>query len=74
MERTQCYRIINEACKETGFDYKVGTHTLRKTFGYYHYKKFIDVAVFQIIFENLSGSKSKINEISDADVLFDIWE
>lgn len=37
MERTQCYRIINSACKKAGVDYKVGTHTLRKTFGYHHY-------------------------------------
>lgn len=54
MERTQCYRIINEACKEAGIDYKVGTHTLRKTFGYHHYQKFKDVAVLQKIFNHYS--------------------
>lgn len=52
MERTQCYRIINHACKLAGVDYKIGTHTLRKTFGYHHYKKFKDVAILQKIFNH----------------------
>lgn len=30
MERTQCYRIINNVCKKVGISYNVGTHTLRK--------------------------------------------
>ena len=47
MERTQCYRIINSACEKAGVDYKVGTHTLRKTFGYHHYQKFNDVVVLK---------------------------
>lgn len=33
LERTQCYRILNDVCNKVGIDYKVGTHTLRKTFG-----------------------------------------
>lgn len=52
MERTQCYRIINKACKKAGVNYKIGTHTLRKTFGYHHYKKFKDVAILQKIFNH----------------------
>jgi integrase len=54
MERTQCYRIIRDVCKEAGIEYKVGTHTLRKTFGYHHYQKFHDVAVLQKIFNHYS--------------------
>lgn len=54
MERTQCYRIINEACKSAGINYKVGTHTMRKTFGYHHYQKFKDAAVLQKIFNHYS--------------------
>lgn len=54
MERTQCYRIINLACREVGVDYKIGTHTLRKTFGYHHYQKFKDVVVLQKIFNHYS--------------------
>ena len=54
MERTQCYRIINKACRIAGIEYKVGTHTLRKTFGYHHYKKFKDVVMLQKIFNHSS--------------------
>lgn len=56
MERTQCYRIINKACKKAGVNYKIGTHTLRKTFGYHHYKKFKDVAILQKIFNHSAPS------------------
>ena len=54
MERTQCYCILNDVCKKVGIDYKVGTHTLRKTFGHHHYKKFKDVAILQKIFNHSS--------------------
>lgn len=54
MKRTQCYRIINKVCRDAGVEYKVGTHTLRKTFGYHHYQKFKDVAVLQKIFNHYS--------------------
>lgn len=54
MERTQCWRILNEACKKAGIDYKIGTHTLRKTFGYHHYKKYKDIALLQKIFNHSS--------------------
>ncbi len=54
MERTQCYRIVNSACKKAGINCKVGTHTLRKTFGYHHYQKFRDVAMLQKIFNHSS--------------------
>ena len=46
MERTQCWRILNEACRKAGIDYKIGTHTLRKTFGYHHYKKYKDIVLY----------------------------
>lgn len=52
MERTQCYRIINMACKKAGIQYKIGTHTLRKTFGYHHYQKYKDVVMLQKIFNH----------------------
>lgn len=54
MERTQCYRILNKASKEAGLDFKIGTHSLRKTFGYHHYKKFKDIAMLQKIFNHSS--------------------
>jgi len=54
MERTQCYRIINHACRQAGLEYKVGTHTMRKSFGYHAYKQYKDVALLQKIFSHSS--------------------
>ena len=54
MERTQYYRILNRACEKAGIDSRIGTHTLRKTFGYHHYQKFRDVAILQKIFNHSS--------------------
>lgn len=45
--RQQAYRIIREACEACGIKTSVGTHTLRKTFGYHHYQKNKDIAMLQ---------------------------
>ena len=50
LSRTQAYRIINQAARKAGIDttlHPIGTHTLRKTFGYYAYKKTDDITVIQ---------------------------
>ena len=54
LDRISAYRIINNACKNLGIKENVGTHTLRKTFGYHFYKKFKDVAMLQKIFNHES--------------------
>jgi integrase len=54
LDRVQAYRIINDACTLAGLNYKVGTHTLRKTFGYHHYQQYKDVAMLQKIFNHSS--------------------
>ena len=54
MDRFTAYRIIRKSCKLAGLPEKVGTHTMRKTFGYHHYQKFKDVAVLQKIFNHYS--------------------
>lgn len=54
LDRTNAYRMINRVCKEAGIDTNIGTHTLRKTFGYHHYKKFKDVVILQKIFNHSS--------------------
>ena len=54
LERVAAYKIINAACKEAGLEERVGTHTLRKTFGYHHYQKFKDVVMLQKIFNHYS--------------------
>ena len=54
LERFAAYHIIKDACKKAGIKSKIGTHSLRKTFGYHHYKKFKDVAMLQKIFNHSS--------------------
>jgi integrase len=54
--RTQAYRIINSASRKAGIKDQIGTHTLRKTFGYHHYQKFKDVALLQNIFNHSAPS------------------
>ena len=48
---TQAYRILNDAGEFLGRN-DMGTHSMRKTFGYHHYKKFKDVAILQEIFNH----------------------
>ena len=52
---TQAYRIISNAATNVGLN-EIGTHTLRKTFGYHHYKQFKDIAILQQIFNHSSPS------------------
>lgn len=44
--RQQAYRILNDAGKEFGLDL-IGTHTMRKTFGYHLYKQTNDIVLVQ---------------------------
>lgn len=55
---TQVYRILNEAADWLGRD-DIGTHTMRKTFGYHHYKRFKDIAILQEIFNHAAPSITK---------------
>ena len=54
LDRSQVYRRLNEAVLALGIKANVGTHTLRKTFGYHHYKQFKDIAILQTIFNHTS--------------------
>lgn len=45
--RQQAYRIINEAARKAGITEAIGTHTLRKTFGYHAYQQGIAVSFIQ---------------------------
>lgn len=53
--RKQAYRILNEAGEVFGL-YNLGTHTLRKTFGYHFYKQYKDVVTLQKIFNHSDPS------------------
>jgi integrase len=54
--RVQAYRILSTAAKNVGIHGEIGTHTLRKTFGYHFYKKTKDVAMLQQIFNHSAPS------------------
>jgi integrase len=48
ISKIQAYRQLNKAADMADIE-SVGTHTMRKTFGYHHYKAFKDVAELQMI-------------------------
>jgi site-specific recombinase XerD len=56
--RQQAYRIINKAAKHVGIEGNIGTHSMRKTFGYHAYKKGIAIALLQKIFHHTSCSET----------------
>lgn len=55
LSRVQAYRILNVAAKKLNLS-DIGTHTMRKTFGYWHYNIYKDVAILQDIFNHSSPS------------------
>jgi integrase len=56
--RQQAYRIINQAAKEAGITGKIGTHTLRKTFGYHAYRKGIAISILMDIYHHHSPAET----------------
>lgn len=54
MNRFTAYKIITFACKKVNIEENIGTHSLRKTFGYHFYKKFKDIAMLQKILNHTS--------------------
>jgi len=55
ISRVQAYRVLNKAAAKLDIK-EVGTHTLRKTFGYWHYQMYKDVAILQDIFNHSAPS------------------
>ena len=49
ISRIQAYRQLNKAADMVDITEGIGTHTMRKTFGYWFYKKHMDVARLQKI-------------------------
>lgn len=54
MDRITAFRIIKKGSKAANISENIGTHSLRKTFGYHFYKKYKDVAMLQKIFNHSS--------------------
>lgn len=53
--RERAFVILDQAGKEVGID-DIGTHSLRKTFGYHFYNRTKDVALLQDIFNHSAPS------------------
>lgn len=53
IDRVQAYRILNKAAQDCGLE-EIGTHTLRKTFGYHFYRANQNVAMLQQLFNHSS--------------------
>jgi integrase len=54
--RIQAYRVLNDAARKIGIGEEIGTHTMRKTFGFHFYQKTKDVALLQELFNHSSPS------------------
>jgi len=55
ISRVQAYRILNHSAKSIGLN-EIGTHSMRKTFGYHYYQKTKDIALLMDLFNHSSQS------------------
>lgn len=54
LKRQTVWLMLNEAAKEAGITENIGAHSMRKTFGYWHYQKNHDVRLLMEIFQHSS--------------------
>ena len=54
LSRSQAFRIITHVAEALNMENGISCHSLRKTFGYHHYRKFKDIVVLQKIFNHYS--------------------
>lgn len=57
ISRQQAWAVLKKAGKAHGLS-SIGTHTLRKTFGYHHYKRFKDIAILQQLLNHHSEQET----------------
>ncbi|MFD2444619.1 tyrosine-type recombinase/integrase [Bacillus sp. CGMCC 1.16607] len=56
--RQQAYRIIHQAAESIGIEGKIGTNSMRKTFGYHAYKRGIAISLLQKHFNHSTPSET----------------
>lgn len=56
LTREQFYRKLNKVANKLGINYKIGTHSLRKTFGYHFYQQTKDLTLLQQIFNHSNSA------------------
>ena len=59
ISRTQAYRRIKKWCKDVGLTNKIGTHTLRKTWGYHAHQSGISIEIIQTKYMHNSTSTTR---------------
>ncbi len=58
ISRQHAYEILNEAARSVGVTERIGTHSLRKTFGYFAYKQGIDLSMIQKLLNHSSQTET----------------
>lgn len=53
IKRVQAWKILNEAARAVGLD-DLGTHTMRKTYGYHYYKRHRDIVYLMQVYNHSS--------------------
>ena len=56
LDRIRVYVILNSAAEAVNLKIRIGTHTLRKTFGFHLYQQKKDIALLQYLFNHYSPS------------------
>ena len=56
--RARAYQILRKAANQFGLE-NIGTHTMRKTFGYWYYKNYNDIVGLMKIFNHSSEENTK---------------
>ena len=61
ISRIQAYKLVRKWCKQVGLtEMNVGTHTLRKSWGYHRYKAGVPIEVIQEKFKHSSTSTTRL--------------
>lgn len=58
ISRQHAYRIIKNAARKAGITERIGTHSLRKTFGYHAYIKGVAISLLMTIFNHHSPNET----------------
>lgn len=56
ISRIQAWQVLNNAARTVGIKDSIGTHTLRKTFGYHAYQQGTDITLLQKVFNHSAPS------------------
>ncbi len=59
ISRSQAFRIIKEAANAVGIEENIGTHSLRKTWGYWAYREGYDITLISAIFNHTSEAVTR---------------